>query len=549
MLALLALLPLCVQQAPAAQAPAPAAALDWAEVTRRFQADAAALKKSGTQLDLAAIKIQNLPPGDLAREIEQREVGFFGASWYEMLWALGGCLGLKVDATAQAFGASFVRISSGALPAWYLPSLKAIVIDEAQYTADSRFDRSMLQALALASLDQQPGGLAALHLGTSTDELLTSRAWIEGRAGVLAKRAAGASVRGGLTAYEERTGGFALIDLAGQSEVARQELLPESARARPTTSSMLLQGRARTPAPIALDKLAPDGAELVREDTLGELGLRFVLSMGGAHPVRALEAGIGLAGDRLRLWKHGENEREFVWRLVFDRESDAAELEHLLQKLAKGTRARHGNVLDWSFSAKPEREAELAKLLAAVALPPAPSEADARFSAEMQDARLALQPHVQGERWLCPEFDLAWKLPEGCKPSFFQADVIVYLGVPDEGFRDNLTFREYGLPENATAEQVLEGARKSFAGLAGVKLLRSELVHPPAGAGVLVEYTQASSGREVHQLELQLVVPGRKQAVTATLLEKHWKAAGAGIEALLLATERASSPAATGSAK
>jgi hypothetical protein len=538
MLSLVALLALL-----APQDPKPGPAVDWAEVMRRFQADAAALQKTGVALDLAALKIQNLPPGDLAREIEKRETSFFGESWYEMLWVLGQALGLQLDATADAFKVTFVRVSSGTLPARYVPALKAVVIDENQYTDDGRLDRSLLHALALASLDQQPGGLAALRSGTTTDELLASRAWIEGRAGLLARRTLGETVHSSLSAFEERTGSFALIDLNGQSEAARQELLPEAERARPTSSSMLLRGRAQAATPIVLDTLAPVGAKLLREDSLGELGLRFVLSMGGAHPVRSLEAGIGLAADRLRLWKYGDREREFVWRLVFDRESDAAELEAMLQKLAKGTRVRRANVLDWSFGTRPEREAELAKLLAALPLPPAPPEADARSTAERQAARLALQPRLEGERWLLPEFDLAWKLPGGWKPSFYQADAIVYIGAPDEGFRDNLTFREYGLPEDATPERVLEGSRKSFAGLASAKLLRSELVDTPAGRGVLVEFVQSSSGRDVHQLELQIVLPGRKQAVTATLLEKHWKAAAAGIEALLRATDRCPRPA------
>jgi hypothetical protein len=466
-----------------------------------------------------------------------------------MLWVASQAFGLKVEATADAFQVSFQRVSNSPLPAWYVPARKSILIDESQYTNDSRFDRVLLHALALASLDQQPGGLAALRTGTSTDELLTSRAWIEGRAELWAKRAAGAVPRAGLTAFEERTGGFALVDLAGQAEAARQELLPETARARPANSSALLHGRPRATPAIALDTLEPLGAKLLREDSFGELGLRFLLSMAGAHPVRSIEAGIGLQADRLRLWKYGDRDREFAWRLVFARESDAAELEQLLGKLARGTRVRRAQVLDWSFATRPEREAELAKMLAALPVPPAASEDDARFAAGMQEARLALQPRLQGERWLLPELGLCWKLPEGCKPSYFQADPIVFIGAPDEGFRDNLTFREYGLPPDATPEKVLEGAKKSFEGLAGAKLVRAELAATPAGRGVWVEYTQQNSGKELHQLELQLVLPGKKQAVTATLLEKHWKSAGPGVEALLSATERIGQAPAPGSQK
>src|SRR5258706_1338419 len=523
MLALVTLLAFLAPQNPAA-----GPAVDWAELMRRFQADAAALQKAGAPLDLGALKLEKLEPRDLAVEIGKRETAFFGDGWYEMLWVLGQAFGLQVDATADVFQQKFQRMTSGALPAWYMPSRKSIVIDAGQYSQDALFDHALLHELALASLDQQPGGLAALHSGTTTDQLLCERAWIGGRAELLVRRARGLGSRRSLTPSEERTGVFAFVGLAGDAEVARQESLPETQRARPASGSALLHGTPPVaPLAIAFDGLEPAGTRLLREDVLGELGLRFVLSMAGAHPVQAIEAGIGLRADKLRFWKVGERERAFAWRLVFANESDALELEGLLGKLAHGTRTRHAQVLDWCFANRPELEAQIGKQLAALPLPPALGEAEARAAAEFQAARMALQPHVQGERWLLPELDLCWKLPVGWIPSYYQADAIVYLGAPEDGFRDNLTFREYALPPDATPEKVLEGARKSFEGLAGVKLVRAELASTPAGRGVIIEYSQEASGRKLHQLQLQLLVPGRKQTITATPLEKHWPDAGA----------------------
>ena len=541
-LALLALL--AFQQTPATPPP-----IDWAQLMQRFQADAAALQKSGVALDLAAIKVEKLGPGELAGELAKREGAFFGSGWYELIWMTAQALGLKVDATADAFQVTFQRTTIGALPAWYVPARKAIVIDESQYSPDLRFDRVVMHALALASLDQQPGGLAALRIGTSCDELLCDRAWIEGRAELLGKRALGVPARPSLSAFEERTGGFALVDLAGSAEAARQELLPEAQRARPKSGSALLHGRTPPAAAIDLSTIALPGTQLLREDSLGELGLRFALSMAGAHPVRSIEASIGLASDRIRLWKYGDRDREFVWRLVFERESDAAEFEQLVAKIARGTRVRRGQVLDWSFATRAERESDLAKALAALPVPPPAGEADTRAVEELQRTRLARHPHVEGERWLLPEFDLAWKLPAGWKPSYYQAEAIVFIGAPDTGFRDNLTFHEYALPADATPEKVLEASRASFEKLAGTKLVRAELATTPAGPGVWIEFTQETQGRTLHQLELQLVRPGGKQAVTATALESHWKTAGPGIEALLSATERIAKPAAPGTQK
>jgi len=529
MQALVTLLALLAPQNPASTAP-----VDWGELMRRFQADAGAMQQTGAPLDLAALKLEKLEPGEFEREIAKRETAFFGEGWYEMHWVLARAVGLQVAETPDVFQLALQRATAGSLAARYMPLRKSILIDETKYTSDARFDQALLHALGLASLDQRPGGLGALRTGVSTDELLCSRGWIEGQAELLARRASGAEVHAGLSPFEERTGMFVLVDLAG---------LAASERARPANGTQLLHGSGQ-PAPlaVALELSDPAGTKLLREDVLGELGLRFVLSMAGAHPVSAIEAGFGLRGDRLRLWKYGDRDRAFAWRLVFASESDASELEALLGKLAKGTRTRRAQVLDWCFATRPELEADVSKLLAALPTPPAPNADEVKAAAAAQAAHLARQPHVQGERWLLPEMDLAWKLPAGWQPSFYQAEAIVYLGAPDAGFRDNLTFREIALPPDATAEKVLEGTRKTFVDLAGAKLLRAELVTAPAGRGVLVEYTQSNSGRELHQLELQLVLPSKKQSITATLLESHWKAAGAGVEKLLAATERILEP-------
>src|SRR5690349_10547846 len=460
---MLALVTLLVSLAP--QNPARGPEVDWAELVRRFQADAAALQQTGARLDLGALKLEKLEPGELPREIGKRESAFFGSSWYEMLWMIGQAFGLKVDATPDVFEQNFQRMTSGALPASYIPARKSIVIDVEHYTQDARFDHALLHELALASLDQQPGGLAGMHAGANTDQMLCDRAWIGGRAELLARNANGRGLRGPLTASEERSGIFALVGLAGDAEVARQERLPEAQRARPASGAALLHGAPPfAPLAVALEGLEPPGTRLLREDVLGELGLRFVLSMAGAQPVHAIACGIGLRGDKLRLWKAGERERAFAWRLVFANEGDARELEELLGQLARGTRARRGAVLDWCFANRPELEAQIAAALAALAAPPALSESEARAALEFQAARLARQPRMQGELWLLPELDLAWKLPAGWTPSFYQADAIVYLGAPDDGFRDNLTFHEYALPADATAEKVLEGTKRGFAG-------------------------------------------------------------------------------------
>ncbi|MBK7642434.1 MAG: hypothetical protein IPJ19_05210 [Planctomycetes bacterium] len=528
-----------------AQAPGQAPAVDWAELMRRFQADADALVKVGQPLELAKLKVEKLDPGESTRVVAKRDADFFGAGWYQMLWLVARASGVTVDPTADAFQINFQRFTTPPQPAWYLPSRKSIVIEESHYSKDALFDRVVLNELALASFDQQEGGLEALRTGMDTEALLGDRAWITGRSRTLARRALGYPTREALGARELRRAEFVLVELAGEAEVARQEALPKEQRTRAKTGMELLHGFASGMAePTGLEALDPKDAKLAREDTLGELGLRFVLSVCGSDPVRSIEAAIGLCADRLRVWDYGDRDHEFAWRLVFARESDAVELEELLRAHAFGTRTRRGCVLDWSFSTRPDREPALAQGLAALALPPAPSEVLAARVAREQEAQLALQPHVAGSLLVLPEQDLSLELPPGATFAFFQFDPIVYLGPPDAGFRDNLSFRQYLLPEDATAEKVLEGARQSFQSVPSAKLVRSQIADTASGPGVWIEYTQSNSGVQVRQLELQLVQPGRKLAITATLLENHWTLSGKAIETMLASATRLSKSAA-----
>ena len=122
---LVTLLALCAAQKPPAAPP-----VDWAELTSRFQADAARMQKSGTPLDLAQFKIENLPPGELENETARRDNAFYGESWYEMLRVLGQALGLQVDPVPESFRRSFQRSTGTPPAACYLPARKSIVIDE-----------------------------------------------------------------------------------------------------------------------------------------------------------------------------------------------------------------------------------------------------------------------------------------------------------------------------------------------------------------------------------------------------------------------------------
>ena len=526
--------------APCAQDPAPQ--IDWLALSRGLNECVESLKRVGVPVDLAHLGLEKLPAGELARELAGLETQELGAGWFDSLWALSRALRLKVAATPDAFRTEFLHATLPARPVVYFPDRKALVFDEALCGDAALVRRALLRELALASEDQA-GGLAAARaaFGTGSDARLVARACLEGRAELVARGLQHTLDLSAPSALEERLGGIPILSRCGLLEAARQAQLALEKRTRPASSEMLLHRPLKDedrPSAVALAALEPASAVLLADETLGEAGLRLVLSLAPFDPVRALEAGLGWDGDRLRVWRVGDGTFEFAWRIVFDRELDARQLEALLSGRVEGALARRGATLEWCWSTYAEHAGEIAARLARVPEPEARPDSDARSTEALELELLAAQPHRVGVRWILPERGLALELPAGWEPSFFQGQALVYRGEAIEGFRDNLAFREYAIEADTTPERALEEVEKSFAAAPAAKLLRAELVEAAAGRAVLLEYTQAWSGRVLHQLELQLVGKARKLALTATILDARWPELGSGVEALLRAAQR-----------
>ncbi len=534
------LLALALACAPLGQDPAPQ--IDWIALTRRLQEDAQTLARAGVKLDLARLQLEKLPPGELAKALAAREAEQNGAGWYEMLWVLARALGLRVAAAPDAFRDEFQHATLPAQAAWYLPARKSLVFDEARYTDDESFHRVLVRELVLASEDQD-GSLATLRqsFGATSEGQLLARACIDGRAELIARGLTRTLELSPPSALEERLGGIPILQRCGLLEAARQESLPVEKRARPASSAQLLHRPhkdTQPPTEVALPALEPAASVLVREDTLGEAGLRLVLSLTTLDPLRALEAAVGWSGDRLRVWRIGTSVHEFAWRIAFDRELDAQQLESLLHGRVQGRVARPGATRVWSWESYEDHVAGIAERLAAVP-EPAPRAASCASSTEtIERELLAAQPHREGERWLLPERGLSLVLGAGWDPEFFQGQPILYHGAAADGFRDNVTFREYAVDAAATIERTRDEVQQSFAAAPNAKLLRAEIVEAAGEKALLLEYTQTLAGRALHQLELQLLGGGRKLALTGTMLEAHGKALGEPLLALLCSVKR-----------
>lgn len=531
-----------------AQDPAPQ--IDWLALSRGLNEDVESLARVGVSVDLAHLGLEKLPAGELAREREKRECAELGAGWFEALWVLSRALGLEVAAAPDAFRTEFLHATLAPQPVAYFAARKALVFDE-ERCGDARvLRRGLLRELVLASEDQG-GGLDAARaaFGASADARLVARACLEGRAELVARGLEHTLELAPPSALEQRLGAIPILARCGLLEAAREAPLAPQKRTRPASSEMLLHRPAKDedlPTPVELPALEADSAVLLADQTMGEAGLRLVLSLSPFDPVRALEAAVGWDGDRLRVWRAGDSTYEFAWRIVFDRELDARQLEALLAGRVQGALARRGATLEWCWSTYAEHAGEIAARLARVAEPAARPESDARSTEKVEAELLAAQPRRDGAHWLLPERALQLELPPGWEPAFFQGQPLLYRGEASAGFRDNLAFREYALEAGTTPERALEEVKRSFAAAPAAQLLRAELVDAAAGRALLLEYTQQWSGRTLHQLELQLVGDARKLALTATILEARWKELGAGVEALLRSARRSARPGAEG---
>jgi hypothetical protein len=142
----------------------------------------------------------------------------------------------------------------------------------------------------------------------------------------------------------ERAGGWPRVDAAFDAppESSEQILHPQR----------YLAGE--RPVAVTLPDLAPiigHGARAAHENTLGELGLRILLSKAAPSRAAAEAAAEGWGGDRLRSYIDGAGRHLLVWRIVMDTNRDADELEAALTRWLDGRYgARDGGAGRWRAS-------------------------------------------------------------------------------------------------------------------------------------------------------------------------------------------------------
>jgi hypothetical protein len=126
------------------------------------------------------------------------------------------------------------------------------------------------------------------------------------------------------------------------------------------------------------DDLGP--AKLVRDDTLGELGVRRLLHERGWSSDEAYVFATGWDGDRLRVYELADGTDVVLWRLLWDREEDGVQFRNALAPKKDAPpqfwRVAHRGRLVQAVSASDENVANVLRDLLGGELPPAEEPAD-----------------------------------------------------------------------------------------------------------------------------------------------------------------------------
>lgn len=180
--------------------------------------------------------------------------------------------------------------------------------------------------------------------------------------------------------------------------------------------------------------------EVVRDDSLGELGLHALLLDAGVPKVEARLATLGWDGDHLQLVRDAEGHLALVWRLAFDRLEDTVQFAEAFKDRALGSTNVRGFSVDFVRCDSVALAQKLGEALVE-AKPGLKGNKEDMASTEALEAGLKslidLSPRVEGERWLLPRYQLTLPVLEG-----WQAETLAgqpFLVGPQIGaFKDNI---------------------------------------------------------------------------------------------------------------
>jgi hypothetical protein len=239
---------------------------------------------------------------------------------------------------------------------------------------------------------------------------------------------------------------------------------------------------------------------IVREDTLGELGLLALLVDAGVPEAEAWLAAVGWDGDRVQLLRGKTGELAVVWRVVFDRPEDVQQFASTFGKRAMGRVAVRGRSLDWVRSESVAMSNALASVLAQGSPAIVPNTADAAGTRVLEDRwkpDAGLRPRFEAGWWIHPRHDLAIPVPEGWSPTVNDGQALL-AGPVREGFRDYITVLPVEDVGGRSLEGILDQRRAQISSLPGAEIDSAEVRQVGGQDAVFLRYRMRASADELH---------------------------------------------------
>ncbi len=516
------------------------------------------LVELGYAFDIEAFELELLSLAACADDLNLQQDDFFLPGHFEAMWHVFDALGIAPGPD----GRTFRKIASHAMAetflAYYGFHRDTLVFVESSMGRLGRNDHLLLHELSHAWRDQRLDLAEFFRSGQRTFERIRlKQCVVEGEAEAIALHAQAAREGRELERSDRLDDDQAAKFLAGQGIASIYSVGRRYVRSRwdgtvatldalygalPASTEQLLHPEklgADEPVDVALIDWPEEwgAAELVHEDTLGELGILGILSESGLDETTCSRLAAGWDGDRLRLWRPEDGADLLVWRLAFDREVDAQQFLAPWTRSRKTVASQVGRVVCLARGKDRARVRTAHERLTALTAPP--TNAGDAASTEAIEAALAetpTEPYLDEGLWILPEHGLALTGPVGWKPELMRGTPFL-MGPAKDGFRDNLNLSVFPDPSGAGVEAILATNRAFFEQNEGLRLHTSDVRTVGGTEVVYLTYGGPFDGR---QLEFRVLILPREEhqlVLTATVLASRSQEVAPLADAALLSLE------------
>lgn len=180
--------------------------------------------------------------------------------------------------------------------------------------------------------------------------------------------------------------------------------------------------------------------QVVRDDSLGELGLQALLLDAGVPKTEARLATIGWDGDHLQLVRDEEGHTALVWRLAFDRLEDTVQFAEAFKDRALGSTSVRGFSADFVRSDSIALAQKLGTALVD-AKPGLKGNKEDMASTEVLESGLKalvdFSPRIEEGRWVLPRYQLSLPVLENWRAETLAGQPFL-VGPQIGAFKDNI---------------------------------------------------------------------------------------------------------------